>query len=514
MKANRLSLIVGLLFLVAGIASIAARLVLQEDKLIAFEKSAWIISYDIEFEGLDSDSKIRIYIPSDTQQYRIVNESFSYDNLAVSFDMAKKQESRKVVGVQRSKKQPSRFTAEIEIQQRKGKEKSEALGSEERAFYLRSSKTIQADHPVFEELGNRLIETKPKEERLAEFAFQHIRSNTSFLPEIHSSDAVSAILDKEADAVGLSRALIALFRSMKIPSRMVTGFILKSGHKASPHHWVEVYQKKRWYAFDPTFGYKWKVPNNYFPLARSTSMILNASGEFDVTEEYSILPTASDSYINFDKKDYRQLFKLERLPIGMRNVVAIVLLLPIGVLITAFFRNLIGLQTFGTFAPALLALSFVMSDWRTGLAILTLVLVVGYLGRYLIDGMKLLMVPRIGLILTLVIMLMTMAISVFDYFNLTPSANAVLLPTVILAMLIERIFITEVEDGTQHVVKLLIGTAIVSFTCFLMLSSELFRILIVGFPEFLFIVVSGLILLGRYSGYRLSELKRFRDFVQ
>lgn len=199
------------------------------------------------------------------------------------------------------------------------------------------------------------------------------------------------------------------------------------------------------------------MPADYLAVARNVYSIVSASGMMAYDAVYKSSAMNSLPITVRPNDSLGQLFDLQRLPIGMRKVVAVILLLPFGVLMTAVFRNLVGLQTFGTFAPSLLALSFVMSDWRTGLMILIVVLAVGYIGLWAMDHMKLLMVPRIGLILTLVIMLMTLAISIFDYLTLTPSANAVLLPTVIIAMLIERIFITEVEDGVQNVLKLLAG---------------------------------------------------------
>ena len=68
---------------------------------------------------------------------------------------------------------------------------------------------------------------------------------------------------------------------------------------------------------------------------------------------------------------------------------------------TCVFRNIIGLKTSGTFTPTLLALSLVFADWRTGFVILVaVVLVLGVATRY---GLKLLILPRLSLMLTLVV---------------------------------------------------------------------------------------------------------------
>ncbi len=514
MKPNKIAYITAAIFIVLAVMGIGSRIILQESQIPGWEKMSWRLYYDIDIYSLDSGAKAIFRIPSGTRFYRVVSESFSYNNLSVSFDNGKNQGGRRLVGVQLSKNNPSGFKAEIEIRRRNLKQPTVKLTSEERKYYLREAPRIQTNDPSIVYLAEQILSLKSKKKETIEAVFKYIDENIEKSPEMAMSDALTAVNDKKADTLGRARLMIALCRTLKIPARMVTGFNLSVTKNLKPHIWVEVYYKDSWNAFDPEYGYEWVVPAEYFPVGRNTAKLLTFNANYDADMKFSIKPFSPKSITVRSNEGLGQLFNLERLPIGMRNIVSIILLLPIGVLVTAVFRNLIGLQTFGTFAPSLLALSFVLSDWKTGLVILAIVMLIGYISRSFLDKMNLLMVPRIGLILTLVIMLMTMAISVFDYLNLTPSANAVLLPTVILATLIERIFITEIEDGTQQVFKLLMGTFLVAFTCFVVFSSSMLRMMIISFPEILFLVIAGLIFLGRYSGYRLIELKRFRDLVR
>ena len=70
----------------------------------------------------------------------------------------------------------------------------------------------------------------------------------------------------------------------------------------------------------------------------------------------------------FDLQSHHPLdiFDLRRLPIELHEVLKVILLLPLGALVTAIVRTIVGLRTFGTFTPTLLALSFVYNDWLTG----------------------------------------------------------------------------------------------------------------------------------------------------
>jgi hypothetical protein len=197
----------------------------------------------------------------------------------------------------------------------------------------------------------------------------------------------------------------------------------------------------------------------------------------------------------------------------MHTVMSLILLLPFGALITAFFRNIVGLMTFGTFAPALLAMSFIYADWGTGVMILAVVVTAGLYGRSLLDRLHLLMVPRLSIILTTIILCVVFGVSLLDYMELTPGADAVLLPLVILTILIERFHVTREEDGPAYAGQLALGTLIVAAFCYLMLRWEDIGHFILVYPEAHLFTLAAFILIGRYSGYRLSELMRFRDLV-
>jgi hypothetical protein len=215
-----------------------------------------------------------------------------------------------------------------------------------------------------------------------------------------------------------------------------------------------------------------------------------------------------------DVRRITQIFDLTRLPVPMHTVMKILLLLPFAALITSFIRNVIGLGTFGTFAPSLLAMSFIYADWETGLAILIVVVTAGLLGRVWLERLRLLMVPRLSIILTVVILCVVFSVSLFDFLGVTPGAQAVLLPMVILTILIERFHVTVEEDGLVYALQLAVGTVVVALLCFLVLGWDEVGAWVLTYPEVHFFTIAAFILLGRYAGYRFTELWRFRDLVE
>jgi hypothetical protein len=87
----------------------------------------------------------------------------------------------------------------------------------------------------------------------------------------------------------------------------------------------------------------------------------------------------------------------------------------------------------------------------------------------------------------------------------------VLLPMVIMTMTVERFFLTMEEDSLRFAFQLLAGTLAVACCCYLVLRWDAVGRWILIYPEFHFFTIAILIMLGRYSGYRLTELWRFSD---
>lgn len=260
---------------------------------------------------------------------------------------------------------------------------------------------------------------------------------------------------------------------------------------------------------------------NYLPVRREGKdgrhdlvKSRRASQAEELTDSYSLVRLGPDeAVLHRDDKRFSQMFDLTRLPVEMHEVLTLLLLLPLGAFITAFFRNIVGIPTFGTFAPALFAISFTYADWGSGLVILVVVLLAGTVGRALVGRLRLLMVPRLSIILTSIILCVVFGISFLDYVDWTPSAKAVLLPLVIVTVLIERLYVTVEEDGLGFAVQLAAGTLLVSAACYLVLGWDRVGEAMLVYPEAHLITIALFIAIGRYAGYRLIEMWRFRDLV-
>jgi hypothetical protein len=326
---------------------------------------------------------------------------------------------------------------------------------------------------------------------------------------------VTALTKGVAGPLGCARAMVALCRAEKVPARLVIGFEIKETGDAKPHVWVEVHSAvhgEHWESYDPLNGFAKELPHNFVPVHREGVQIIRSLEVSDVAARYAIVSQPRPAgTVNLQRHDLLEILDLRRLPVQMHEVLALILLLPLGALVTAVVRTVIGLRTFGTFTPTLLALSFVYNDWRTGLLVFLAVMVLGFSSRNLLDKLKLLLVPRLGIILTLVVLCIVFSISALDFYGHPPGAQTVLLPMVILTMLVERFYVTTEEDSLHFAVQLLIGTLVMAFVIYALLGCKTVGETLLDYPELHCFTVVALILVGRYTGYRWTELWRFRD---
>ena len=85
---------------------------------------------------------------------------------------------------------------------------------------------------------------------------------------------------------------------------------------------------------------------------------------------------------------------------------------------------------------------------------------------------------------------------------------------VILTMTIERMSITWEERGGSHAMKVAVGTLIAASLAYLLMSVPELAYFIFTFPAVLMILVAFMLAMGRYRGYRLTELFRFKAFLK
>ncbi|SMF94092.1 Inactive transglutaminase fused to 7 transmembrane helices [Methylomagnum ishizawai] len=312
-----------------------------------------------------------------------------------------------------------------------------------------------------------------------------------------------------------ARRLANLLALANIPARTVHLLLLRDGisHGALTP-WLEVYDGSQWRAFNPQTAES-GFPKDALIWHIGAGPVLDIVGGKYGKVEYSVTERTQDRTLVAEQRA-RQMgsrlmeYSMFSLPVGTQNVYRVLLMVPVGAFLIVFLRNVIGLKTFGTFMPILIALAFRETELLWGLILFCVLVGLGLVIRFYLEYLKLLLVPRLASVLIIVILLM-MAVSLVSHkLGFDKGLSVALFPMVILAMTIERMSLVWEELGPAEALKQGFGSLFVASLGYLSMSSRFLGHLVFVFPELLLVVLALTLLLGRYTGYRLTELWRFR----
>ncbi|MDX1484021.1 MAG: UUP1 family membrane protein [Alphaproteobacteria bacterium] len=335
------------------------------------------------------------------------------------------------------------------------------------------------------------------------------------LQRARPGDEASLLLGNLRTSKRVATTAVRLLRHAALPARVVNGVSLKDERRnAALVHWIEVYLDGRWVPFDPKDGTR-GIKSDRLPWWRGTASSVTATGasnirvSFAVTKEFDLALRSAVRHARLS--DGRLMdFSILSLPLQTQQIYKILLMVPLGIFFLVVLRNVIGVKAFGTFMPVLIAMAFRETQLLWGVILFTLIVGIGLSIRFYLEHLKLLLVPRLA-VLVMVVVITMMFLSVFTHnLGLDRGLSISLFPIVIMTMTIERMTIVWDERGAAEAMKQAIGSLIIATICYVIMSNSTLEHLFFVFPELLLFVIAVTLLLGRYRGFRLMELSRFK----
>ncbi|MFB0951004.1 MAG: inactive transglutaminase family protein [Halioglobus sp.] len=316
-----------------------------------------------------------------------------------------------------------------------------------------------------------------------------------------------------SDTLGQAELLIHFLNRADIPARYVMGLYLEDARRRqilTPM--VEIYTEQEWLLVNPKTG-DVGVPPNLLLWHRGGVSVLDVSGGKNSRVHFSMIrqtvPAAQLAQITKSDSIFSRL-GVQRLPIEEQSMFKLLLLLPLGAAVVVFMRVIIGLKTSGTFMPVLIALAFLQTSLVEGLISFVLVVAAGLALRGYLSRLNLLLVARIAALIVLVIFMIS-AFSIIGYqLGYSAGMTITFFPMIIIAWTIERMSILWEEDGPSEVVSQGGGSLLVAVIAYLLMQMPLFVHLTFNFPELNLVLLASILAMGQYTGYKLSELWRFR----
>lgn len=332
-------------------------------------------------------------------------------------------------------------------------------------------------------------------------------------------DSVKEFVGRRSSKAQRASSAASVMSHAGIPARAVHGIDLGGDQKEAKFvHWIEAFVQDKWTGYSLDTGNP-EIPKGYLHWWRGKRPFVSLDGGLKPETRLTVLQLeeqALDRILGGDTQAQEELvrFSLFGLPLATQNVYRVLLVVPLGIFFLVVLRNVIGIRGLGTFMPVLIALAFRETNLVWGLILFTAIVASGLLFRFYLEHLKLLLVPRLASVLIFVVLFMAVASVVTNQLGLERGLSVSLFPMVIMTMTIERVSVLWDERGASHAISQAVGSLIVASACYLIMSQSLVEHIFFTFPELLLVLLAATILLGRYSGYRLLELKRFRVLAE
>lgn len=312
-------------------------------------------------------------------------------------------------------------------------------------------------------------------------------------------------------------ALVRLLAQAEVPARAVRALELEDGRRRQELRTiVQVFDGDDWRLFDPQRGERVDLSHTLL-WEQTGGAVLEVEGGRNSAVSFSMIETrqpATPAGSTEALSDVLFNLSIYSLPISEQAIFKSVLLLPLGALVVVFFRVVVGLETSGTFMPVLIALAFLKMSLIPGLVTFLLVIGGGLVLRQAMARLNLLLVARVSVVIICVIGLVALLSVVSFHLGYTQALNMPFFPMIILAWTIERLSILWEEEGPREVFHQGSGSLITAVLAYLVMENDWIQYWMFNFLGLQLVVLALIILLGSYTGYRLSELWRFRSFLQ
>jgi len=197
------------------------------------------------------------------------------------------------------------------------------------------------------------------------------------------------------------------------------------------------------------------------------------------------------------------------------ETVILILMLPIIATFIAFLRQVVGIKAFGIYTPLIITFAFLATNGlKYGIAIFLAVILAGMMMRFVLKPFRLLYLPRVAIMLTVVAFAILLMLTFGGSFRRTGLASVSIFPILIMITLVEKFVAVQIEKGNKTAIVLALETLLISVIGFYLASWETLIKVLATDPWLVFLTLPINFFLGKWTGLRLSEYLRFRKILK
>ncbi|OLQ69427.1 gonadoliberin III [Photobacterium proteolyticum] len=463
------------------------------------ERALWELEARIEFDAIGDPVKVSMAAPETQQGFTLIDESTSspgYGVALIDTDMGRR--------------------AEWSIREASGKQilyyKTQMLVDQQATFSAEPPKgatvSVSLDNPQ-QTAATALIS------QARSLSADNITLARELIKQFNDKTNQNASL--LLNSLSREQAIINLLSLENIHARIVGGLLLEDGRRRqSINPMVEVWDGTKWQLFNIQTGQEGK-PDDILVWNQQGHSLLDVIGGRNSNISFSIIAQdITPQQATREKVQAEDLlnFSIHSLPVEEQAMFKTIMLVPIGALIVVFLRIIVGLKTSGTFMPVLIAVAFVQTQLVTGILGFLLIVGTGLVIRSYLSKLNLLLVARISAVIITVIMIISVFTVVAFKIGLVEGLSITFFPMIILSWTIERMSILWEEEGAKEVLIQGGGSLLTAILVYLAMTNGLVRHLTFNFIGIQLIILALILMLGNYTGYRLSELRRFKPLAE
>ncbi|PIT87365.1 MAG: hypothetical protein COU31_03380 [Candidatus Magasanikbacteria bacterium CG10_big_fil_rev_8_21_14_0_10_40_10] len=189
----------------------------------------------------------------------------------------------------------------------------------------------------------------------------------------------------------------------------------------------------------------------------------------------------------------------------------LILIIPFIACVVVFFRQIVGLSTFGIYTPVITAASFYVLGLWFGLATFLFAVSIGYLLKYLLSKFELMYLSKVALNLGVISLSFLVVVWLILYTGGTVSISVAVFPMLVMSSITEKFMAAQSEEGFRGAMFGIMETLIVVVASYYLIVWTDFSNVILSWPELALTPLLIIILFGKFSGLRISEYLRFRS---
>jgi hypothetical protein len=197
------------------------------------------------------------------------------------------------------------------------------------------------------------------------------------------------------------------------------------------------------------------------------------------------------------------------------NTIVLLLLLPLIASIVSVLHYVVGVSGYGIFMPTMMAVALLATGLRAGLILFIAILGVTLLGNMILRKWKLHFWPGRSITLLIISLTVFAILALAAYFGVSDVEKISIFPILFMILLTEEFIRTQLSKSKKEALRLTVGTLLLAIFGATLMKTGWLRDFVLEYSEIVILTVIVVnIIVGRYGGIRLTEIKRFKGAIR